>query len=252
MNLTLIFVVAILAGSVIYGYRRGFIKMTLASLVVVVALLFTGQVYPYVSNVLKNHTPAYDIAREQIQEYLDGEIRQQAEESMAVPELPEEVSILDQLSSNQQRQLIGAIPVPETIRETLAENNNQEIYRLMGVTSFSDYLSSYLAAMILNAVSYVLSFVVLYAMLRLAVYALDIMAKLPVLHAINKLGGVLVSLLFALLAVWVFFLAATAASGTAFGREVLSSVQESRFLSFLYNRNLLIDLVMDIGKLMFR
>ena len=108
------------------------------------------------------------------------------------------------------------------------------------------------AAMILNAIAYALTFFALYVLLRLIVYALDIVARLPVLHAVNKIGGVLVSLLFALMAVWVFFLLATAASGTAFGREVLRSVQESRFLGFLYDRNLLIDWVVDIGRLLFQ
>ena len=219
--------------------------MTLASFVVLVSLLLTSQVYPYVSDVLKNNTPVYEMVQGQILEYLEEEFREQAGEAA------EGNAALDTLSSNQQSQLIGKLPMPATIRNALAENNNREIYQLMGVESFSEYLASYLAATVLNAASYVLSFAFLYTLLRLAVYALDLMAKLPVLHAVNKVGGVAVALGFALMAVWLFFLVATAASGTAFGREVLRSVEESRLLSFLYDRNLLLEVVMDIGKIFF-
>lgn len=252
MNLTLVIVSMILIASIIYGYSRGFVRMTLTSLVLIAALLLTKLAYPYVSGVMMNHTKVFEYVQEQINDYLIEETRRQAQEQADVPEqvLPGEMDLLDGLNTNQQGKLISEISLPESIREALAENNNREIYSLMGVESFSQYLSAYLTSMVVNAAVYLLTFLLVFLLLRLAVYALDLMARLPVLHALNKLGGVAVSLLFSLILIWIFFLVATAASGTAFGRTVLSDVRESALLSVLYNRNLLMAMIVDVGRIL--
>ena len=251
LNWTLIVVVAILLLSMAYGYRRGLIRMVFTSVLLVLTLVLTRLASPYVTEIVQNYTGLYDTVYTQMEGYLDKQVQKAAEES-GVP-LPDGVSadqVLDQMTSGQQSQLIQRLPLPENLRQSLQENNNSEIYKLIGAAGFTSYLAAYLSRLILNAVCSLLTFLFVSLVLRLLAVALDIISHLPVIHTLNKVGGMLVSLLLGLAIVWVGFLAATALSGTVFGQEVLRSISENAFLSLLYQHNLLLQAVSGVGALL--
>lgn len=251
MNWTLIVVVAILLLSMAYGYRKGLIRMVFTSVLLILTLVLTRLASPYVTEIVQNYTGLYDTVYTQMEDYLDKQVQKAAEES-GVP-LPDGVSadqVLDQMTSGQQSQLIEKLPLPENLRQSLQENNNSEIYKLIGAASFTSYLAAYLSRMILSAVCSLLTFLFVSLVLRLLAIALDIISHLPVIHTLNKVGGMIVSLLLGLAIVWVGFLAATALSGTAFGQEVLRSISESTFLSLLYQHNLLLQAVSGVGAIL--
>ena len=248
LNWTLIAVVAILLLSMAYGYRKGLIRMIFTSVLLILTLVLTRLASPYVTEIVQNYTGLYDTVYTQMEDYLDKQVQKAAEESGAP--LPDGVTaeqVLDQMSSGQQSQLIEKLPLPENLRRSLQENNNSEIYKLIGAGSFTSYLASYLSRMILSAVCSLLTFFVVSLILRLLSIALDIISRLPVIHTLNKVGGMFVSLLLGLAIVWVGFLAATALPGTPFGQEVLRSVSENAFLSLLYQHNMLLQAVSGMG-----
>ena len=225
--------------------------MVFTSVLLILTLVLTRLASPYVTEIVQNYTGLYDTVYTQMEDYLDKQVQKAAEES-GVP-LPDGVSadqVLDQMTSGQQSQLIEKLPLPETLRQSLQENNNSEIYKLIGAASFTSYLAAYLSRMILSAVCSLLTFLFVSLVLRLLAIALDIISHLPVIHTLNKVGGMIVSLLLGLAIVWVGFLAATALSGTAFGQEVLRSISESTFLSLLYQHNLLLQAVSGVGAML--
>ena len=58
----------------------------------------------------------------------------------------------------------------------------------MAAEGFADYLSGYLAYAVINGIAFVLSFVVTIILIRLILYAVDILTDLPVLGGINRQG----------------------------------------------------------------
>ena len=245
--------------SIVYGYCKGFVKMTLASLVVIAALIVTRFASPYVADLV-NTSSIPQLVQDKMKACLIEELKKQASEQEggwtdAVHSAPDDegiLEILNSLNSNEQGKLINSISLPDSIRDSILENNNSEIYGLMGAATFAEYLSGYLTAMIVNALCYAVTFLVVYFVLLLAVYALNLVSKLPGLNTINKAGGVAVSLIFALTLIWIFFLVMTAASGTSLGQRVLQDVKDSEFLSILYNHNMLMVFILDIGKFFLR
>lgn len=49
-----------------------------------------------------------------------------------------------------QRNIIEGLKLPEQMKEVLLDNNNSEIYHMLGVDRFFDYLGSYLATMVIR------------------------------------------------------------------------------------------------------
>ena len=57
----------------------------------------------------------------------------------------------------QQRMMIEQMELPQPMKDALLENNNSEIYHLLGADSFFEYVGSYLTSMILNLMGSVCS-----------------------------------------------------------------------------------------------
>ena len=82
---------------------------------------------PYVTDVLKNHTGLYERLQEQVQESMQEKIEEQT----------------DQLTVTQQARFIEDLPLPASLKDALQENNNSEVYAVLGVESFTSYPVSY-------------------------------------------------------------------------------------------------------------
>ena len=60
------------------------------------------------------------------------------------------------------------------------ENNNYEVYNIFNVDTLSDYVASYLANVALNIIAVAATFLLVFLLIRLIGFALEIVAKLPV------------------------------------------------------------------------
>ena len=99
-----------------------------------------------------------------------------------------------------------------------------------------------------HACSVLLVFVVVFAAIRIVTVWLDLVARLPVLSGTNKIAGALLGGAEGLLFFWVICLFITAFSGTDIGRSLIHQIEDSTWLSFIYNHNLLGDIVMNVVK----
>ncbi len=138
----------------------------------------------------------------------------------------------------QQREAIENLKLPEQMKEILLENNNNEIYRLLGVDAFFDYLGSYLANMVISLVSSVILFAAVFLLIRFLVIWLDLIARLPILSGINQITGAILGGLEGLLTLWFLGLIVGACAKMPWSQAVLAQIGSSPWLSFLYKNNL--------------
>ena len=73
--------------------------------------------------------------------------------------------------------------------------------------------------------------------LRAIVFALDIVAELPVLGFINRLAGGVVGLGCALIIVWVAFIIITMLYMTSIGKEAYELIQNNDIIKMIYDYN---------------
>ena len=142
--------------------------------------------------------------------------------------------------------MIENMDLPENIKEMLLENNNSESYDVLAVSGFHDYIGAYLANMIINALAYLLSFLLVWTAIRAILLALDVVTKLPLLHGINRLAGGVLGLVYGIVLVWIAFLLVTILCNGDLGRQFFGLISENPFLLFLYNQNVIMKIVFGL------
>ncbi|MCD7883110.1 MAG: CvpA family protein [Lachnospiraceae bacterium] len=149
----------------------------------------------------------------------------------------------DASGSSVQNAIIDALPIPQMIKNMLINNNNEEGYESLAVTSFREYLVGSLATLILNAISFLAAVLLVNVALRVAFMLLNVFAHFPIVGLANRLAGAALGLVEALFLLWIFFLILTVAQTTEAGAALMTMVNNSALLSWLFNSNLFLRIV---------
>lgn len=223
-----------LIGMMLYGHHKGFIRLTVSAAALAVTLILVNTAMPQVTDFLKNHTKIYSTFEESMKK------------AVGLDELDE--ALVNAREPSAQRSLIEEMPLPNQLKEALLENNNSEVYRVLGVEQFTDYVARYLAGNLINILGFLVLFVVIFAAINILTLWLDLVARLPILSGINKLAGAVLGGLEGLIFLWVLCIFVTAFAGTENGRALLAQIENSPWLSFLYDHNMLSGIVMTVVK----
>lgn len=219
-----------LAAMVLMGHYKGFIRMAVSAASLIITLTAVNIAMPQVTSYLKQHTEVY-----QTIEYAIGN-------AIGIDESA------DGDTPAVQRQKIEELKLPARLKEGLVANNNHEIYRMLGAETFSRYVTGYLVNNMVNLTVYLLLFAVLFGTLQIISRCLDLVARLPVLCGVNKLAGAALGAAEGLVFLWLLCLLVTAFSTTEWGAELSRMIEESSWLSYLYDHNLLVMLAASLMK----
>lgn len=230
MDILTIIVLAVILLSAFIGMKVGLIKTLFSMFSMIIALILAIWISPFVSNILKTN--------EKVVTYFSDKVNY--------------VLHLDEIGGKvtDQMRFIDDLPIPESFKSLLIENNNNELYIALGVDKFIDYISYSIAHVIINAISFFGTFVICIILLYSLCFILNIVSKLPILNELNKIGGLIAGVLHGLIIIWVLCILLTAFGGTTWGQEAFLSISESTILSFVYNNNLIIKYITDLKKLL--
>ncbi len=226
----LIAVIIILIFGAIKGYRKGFLRLAVWFAGLIAVLFIVTKLSPYVSSFLINNTSVYDNIR--------GKIVTAYEDSGTKTET-DGASIGDESENNA----IDSLGFPALISDYLKSNNTSDIYNKLAYSLFEEYISGYLATLSIKAGTFVGLFVFLALIEFVIIIAIRILEKIPVLRTFNRLLGMATGITLSLVFIWIFFLAVMMFFGHSFGAWVFSQVKSSRFLTLLFNNNILFELI---------
>ena len=136
-----------------------------------------------------------------------------------------------------QNSILDNLPMPEAVKQSLADNNKTDVYELLGVDRFVDYISSYIAYSITNGIAFLLSFTLAIIVVKVALYAINILTAIPGIGFVNSVGGMLLGGISAILWIWVLFIVITVLCNTAVGRILMEAIEGDFVLNFLYDKN---------------
>jgi uncharacterized membrane protein required for colicin V production len=176
-------------------------------------------------NISKSDLAKYGISGSILDGLLVGE--QTAADAMDEAEIPRDI----------QMEAIRNADLPDVFKSLLMVNNNSEIYEQLGVTTFAQYVGGFMAKLFIDIVSFLCTFLLVTIIFRAIVFALDIVAELPGIGAVNHLVGGLMGAVGALVIVWILFLVITLLFTTAIGKEMFRMIEASGFLQALYDYN---------------
>lgn len=234
MNGLLIVVAAIFLFCVFWGYHRGFIKIAVSLAATLITIILVVFMTPYISSMILKVFPIEKAMQEKCIEILVPKAEGDKEQA-----LPQDV----ETSRETQISLLENAKLPEMFRQSLLENNNEEIYKSLGVTTFTGYVGSYLAKQAANIISFLLAMIVVTVIVRIITYTLGIIGKLPVIGGLNRLAGGLVGMGAGLLAVWVLFIIITMMYNSEIGKICFQNIADNKFLTELYNNNILMNFI---------
>lgn len=212
------------------GFRRGFIREIVSFFFVFLALAVSWAINPYVNEFFMENTPVYEKIQESCQSFVESQKKQE----------------LTSPGAEEQTGFIEGLELPELLQKGLESNNTAEVYTYLAVDSFGEYISEALARMIVNGLSFFVSYLLASVILRLATWVLNLLAGLPVLKSANKLAGGLVGAVKGVLFVWIAFLVMTILCSTSIGKEALALIEKDAFLNVLYEYDIFVNVFMSI------
>jgi uncharacterized membrane protein required for colicin V production len=203
------------------GRKVGLVKMLFSLFSFLVAILLTVWISPTINGMLKNNETFYDSTSDKVEDMLS----------------------LEERDESNQEGLIEQLPLPRSIKETLQENKAKQ------EENIKSYIIGQVTGIVINALAFIITFVVVFVGLWIVGLSLRILSKLPILNSINRTAGLLVGGLQGLIVVWILFIVLTIFSSSDIGKSAFLQIEGSGILSYIYNKNLFLNIVMSAVKL---
>lgn len=226
MNWLTIAVIVFLVAAMIFGAVRGLVRMVMAVATALLAVVIVSMIVDPLSQVIKANTPLYQTLETGIGNYVRNSVGAAA----------------NNFSMGAQN-AIDSLALPGVVKDLIRQGNTPENYIALGAANAMDFIIKWLTNLVFTAIVYVGSFILVRIALMLVTALLNKIVKLPVLKQMNLLAGACIGLLLGILLVWVGGLIVTAGAATGWGQEALIMIDESAFLSFLFQNNLLLDII---------
>ncbi len=230
MNVISWIAVIILLLSILNGFRLGLVNAVFSTFSFIIAIMLAAAVSPKVNAKLMD-SAYYRIVYSGVESTLS--TISPADEAAAQ-------------AGEEQNLLIESLPLPEYAKQSLEKNNNINIYEALGVDAFHSYLGAYITRMIVNGTGFILVFFAVFILLKLLALALDLASRLPVIGALNRIGGVFFGLINGIFILWVICSVATLLGGTELAQYIYKGLNASKFLSVFYNHNILLRFLSGI------
>lgn len=222
-------VLALIAAACIMGFRKGFVKEIVSVFFMLISFLLVWAVNPYVNTFVKEYTPVYDTIQDKCQTLVS-----------------EQIGNKKTLDKEEQNQVMENMELPDLLKNALVENNTAETYRYLAVSTFTEYISDSLAVMAVNGISFLISFLLSAAVIKLLGFILNVLTKLPVINGINKIAGAAVGGIKCIIFIWIAFLVLTLLCNTTLGQQGMALIQQDAFLNFLYSQNVFVKVFMSV------
>lgn len=234
-NWVLIFVIAILGGYTIAGYARGFLKMIYSLVSWILILVIVTWTSPYIEGYLRNNTKIYEKVSVYCEEHIrETTLKQLEEKKEKDPSLLTENEILSEL--------LEILPI-EAIEEFMNETS-EAADKYMEEQGVYDTLAENAADLIVKGISFILAFILGGVLSALIQKVLGFLSNLPLIGFANHVCGLAAGAANGLLVVWVGFYLAAVMRATTFGAAVISQIYANEFLLWLYEKNILISILM--------
>ena len=227
MNGLLLVVGIVFVVSIVIGYMRGFLKIVASLAATIATVVLVGFLAPYVSEAIRNVTPLEETMK---QKCID----------MLTPDGADSGAVLEgNLSIDNQISLIEESKIPKMFQEMLLENNNDEVYAMLGVTSFAEYVGTYFAKVISDIAAFLVTFLIVTIIVRTVLCVVGVIGKLPIIGGMNRVAGGIIGIGTGLIIVWVLFLIITVFYDNSISRACMEDIANNKILQVLYDSNLL-------------
>lgn len=207
------------------GYRKGFVREAVSLMFMFCSFFFVWLINPYINDFLREETPVYVTVEHSCKDMISGQLMKIGEEN--------------------QEEWIRSLPLSENIQKDILENNTIKGYQKVAADSFAEYVAAYFAGMITNGLSFMISYFLIFVVLKALARTMYSLSRLPVLRQVNRMAGAGLGAVKGILVIWILLLVLTVFCTTPVGKQGLTLVKRDVFLSELYERDLFVQVFLS-------
>lgn len=230
MNWVLILVLLTLIFSVIEGYRKGLLRIVYSLVSWILVLVFVSWATPYMNQYLLENTSIY----ERVAAHCEEVVRQSANERTEAA-TDEKKSELMNLGVN----------VPNSVIEGILQNTSGVADDFLEESGIYDQIAAGLANFVVEGISFVIALVLAWILVHIISQILGIVSHIPILKGVNRFLGLFAGAVHGMLIVWIAFYMIALCSTGEVGKALISYIYENQFLTFLYENNLVLTLILN-------
>lgn len=238
MNWLLIIVILVLAGNIVWGFSRGFLRVIYSMLAWIAILVFVTWATPYVANVLTEKTNIDNRIEsnldEKLHELVIGDTNGQKEDREPDAQNPGQ-------GKKNYRDL--QMKLPDAVTNKLFDTNKIADQILEGSDAY-DVVAGRATDLVMRVISFVLVLLITVISFHLLSVVLKVVEKLPLIGGINRLLGLFAGLVKGILIIWLAFAIIAMAGTTDIGIALISYIYESPLLIWAYENNFVLTLLM--------
>ena len=124
-NWLFVVVAVYLVSMVLYGHYRGFVRLAVSAVSLVLSLGVVHFGAPSVANLLRSNEVVYQAVEDSVTKFIQKDDEAENEAADAAP-------------PSVQRSIIEEMDLPEQLKDALLENNNSEVYEALGTGITAD------------------------------------------------------------------------------------------------------------------
>jgi hypothetical protein len=207
------------------GRDKGVINMAVNTAHSVASFGASMFFYPLVSGIIRQ-TSLFDMVKSGVANTLGLESRVQV------------------YTKQQEVSLISSLRLPEPLKDKLLENNNSVIYDLVGAQSIVDYITGFIANLIVNVVLVWVLFAVFMFLLRIVLRSIKSLSRLPVISTFNRVGGGAVGLVLAVVCIWISFTVIYVFIAKPTVYDLYEYISASKVAVVFYEHNPILELIL--------
>lgn len=238
MNWLLLVVIAVLIIYAWRGRKRGFIRTVFTIFSTIVAIGIALWINPYVTNLVKSNDTLMNYVNEKVDEAL----------------MSEEQPIISEDTGGKttdEVEYINNLPIPSILKETLIESKTPDVYAALAVNNFRAYIINMISVFLINLGTFLAICLLTKIILSIISNTLDLIANLPIISGLNRATGLLAGIVHGMMVVWVGFIVITLFANYEIGQYLFTLINQSEILSAIYNNNIILIILTDIGKVLF-
>ena len=236
MGWVMVTIIALIAGFTLLGLKRGFVKVVIGLVSMFIAIVGAALLTKPVGAFLDKNTGIRASIDKTIVSFVDEQIENAKQEAMKAAGVKDE----SELKVEDLIKKIDELSLPASVRDVIAEAAKKDV-AAAGHAAAKEAAEK-LSDAVINGIAFIGCFIVLLIALIIIGNALNVVAKLPVLHQLNGVLGGLLGFVEGIVAVWLFFAVIMAFAGQDWAQDALKQINDNDLLSGFYIINPILKL----------
>ena len=234
MGWVMVTIIALIAGFTLLGLKRGFVKVVIGLASMFIAIVGAALLTKPVGAFLDKNTGIRASIDKTIVSFVDEQIENAKQEAMKAAGVKDE----SELKVEDLIKKIDELSLPASVRDVIAEAAKKDV-AAAGHAAAKEAAEK-LSDAVINGIAFIGCFIVLLIALIIIGNALNVVAKLPVLHQLNGVLGGVLGFVEGIVAVWLFFAVIMAFAGQDWAQDALKQINDNELLSGFFTAPVLL------------